>query len=389
MTDTHSHCGDDRVRRPEFCFLDYVAGAVLVIDTDGVVVDANRQAASLSSVTVDELIGRRLTDPSWWPGPCVREDGSPLQATDLPAMRALATGEAVDDVFGVLLPPDGEPFWLLLSCRPVTDDDGSARSCVVTMTDVTAQKRAETMLTSVAAQLHGVLHALPDLFFHLDPDGVVMDYHIGAGFDGVTIPEDYLGRTARDLLPSALVPKARAARARCQLSGQVEGFEGIMELGAEMRDLEFRYAALPERETVLLVRDITERRRAEVVLRDSEARYRGMFVNSRIGMFAFDRGLHIVECNARFSEQAGMPQEYFAGLDLRSLDDQRFVAALREALGGELGTYEGDYAPTAGGRGGRVTLVAWPVIGLDGVEGGIAALLGMDVDDAAADDSST
>jgi PAS domain S-box-containing protein len=84
--------------------------------------------------------------------------------------------------------------------------------------------------------------------------------------------------------------------------------------------------------------------RSEEELRVSEERYRTIFEHSPIGMFWFDRNSVITECNDEFVRIIGSSREALTGLNmLERLKDEALLSAVREALAGRPGHYEGVY----------------------------------------------
>jgi two-component system cell cycle sensor histidine kinase/response regulator CckA len=72
--------------------------------------------------------------------------------------------------------------------------------------------------------------------------------------------------------------------------------------------------------SVAVLRDTTDRRAAEQALRESEARFRGLFEYAADAIFVIDPDGRIVDCNRRASECLGYPREELAGLMLPDLD---------------------------------------------------------------------
>lgn len=76
----------------------------------------------------------------------------------------------------------------------------------------------------------------------------------------------------------------------------------------------------------------------------SEERYRLMFAHSPIGMVRFDPDSVITDCNDEFVNIIGSSREALEGFDMiRRLKDEQLLEAVRDALAGKTGRYEGNY----------------------------------------------
>ncbi|MEW6140961.1 MAG: PAS domain S-box protein [Thermodesulfobacteriota bacterium] len=120
-------------------------------------------------------------------------------------------------------------------------------------------------------------------------------------------------------------------------------------------------------------RDITERKRIEEDLRQSEAKYRTIFENSPLGLFHFDAEGTITACNDNFVQIIGSSREKLVGLNtMRDLKDQAMIAAISEALSGRIGHYEGYYSSVTADKTTPTKCDFGPLIGEDNsVIGGI------------------
>ena len=359
---------------------DRIASGVLICAADGVIVDCNRTAAEIMRLGHETIVGRTVADLSWLPAPPFFEDGRSAGRFGETALHELRAGLSVaPTVVGAWHDDRSEPDWILVSAHPLPPDErGRATGAVVTLTDITAQKCVETLYASVVDELHGVLHALPDLYFRLDPDGFVIDFNIGSGFDEHVSSDDFLGRRPDEFLPPEVAAGMRKARAEALLARDVQAFEVTLETPqAGTSCFEGRHVTLPDGGAVVIVRDMTEQRRARDELARSERLYRSFFERAAVGMFLFDDRLRLTTCNDAIVAVTGLPRERLLGLDLRGLHDQGFTATLEAALRGDESSYLGPYPPMHGAAAaaGPFSLHAQPVTEADGtVVGGIAVL---------------
>ncbi|PLX26271.1 MAG: hypothetical protein C0600_11130 [Ignavibacteria bacterium] len=78
-------------------------------------------------------------------------------------------------------------------------------------------------------------------------------------------------------------------------------------------------------------------------LANSEMRYRLLFEHLPVGVFLFDAHLMLMQVNDSFVEILGGTRESLEGMNLNELRDKRILHALRSALDGQKGAYEGEY----------------------------------------------
>ncbi|MBU1235597.1 MAG: diguanylate cyclase [Gammaproteobacteria bacterium] len=101
----------------------------------------------------------------------------------------------------------------------------------------------------------------------------------------------------------------------------------------------------------------------DAALAESEERYRLILQHSPTGILHYNNDLIITYCNERFAEILEVPKERLLGLDMRSLNDRRVLAALENALGGATETYEGEYVTTLSGKRLWISMSCSPLLG--------------------------
>ena len=133
------------------------------------------------------------------------------------------------------------------------------------------RRRAERELREARERLEAMLDALPDLMFRLDRDGRIEEYRSSAPDVLYTAPAKFLGKAARDILPAPAARAIEDAIAETRQSGRSRGGTYSLSIGGEERWFEISMSGMAPagqgaEHFILLVRDVTERQRAEAAL---------------------------------------------------------------------------------------------------------------------------
>lgn len=112
-----------------------------------------------------------------------------------------------------------------------------------------------------------ILHAIPDLMFRIRKDGTYLDCRADRESDFAIAPSQMLGRTVYELLPPELAQQRMYYVAQALQTGIPQTFEYRMLNHGEMRDYEARVVVCGEDEVLAIVRDLTDRKRAEQQIR--------------------------------------------------------------------------------------------------------------------------
>ncbi|MFC6789968.1 PAS domain S-box protein [Methylobacterium komagatae] len=116
---------------------DHVSEAVFRLDPDGTILLANPPAGRLFGWPADELVGRNLHETLHHH----REDGTAFPAEECIFVRALREGTSIVAEETVFFRQDGTPVPVTCTNAPLLRD-GEVVGAVVTVTDLTARKRA-------------------------------------------------------------------------------------------------------------------------------------------------------------------------------------------------------------------------------------------------------
>jgi PAS domain S-box-containing protein len=116
-----------------------------------------------------------------------------------------------------------------------------------------------------------LVSAIPDLLFRVDKEGNFLDYYGAPGYLPMKAPAEFLGRNVVELFPAASAYALKERISSVLTSGEVKIVEYEMPmLTGELRAWEQRMVMLNEQEVLLIIRDITARKRAEEALQASQ-----------------------------------------------------------------------------------------------------------------------
>jgi PAS domain S-box-containing protein len=145
---------------------------------------------------------------------------------------------------------------------------GTADRGVVFAIDLSEHKKTEEKLRESEEKNRAILQALPDLIFVQSKDGVYLDYHAKEARALLVEPENFLGKNMREVLPKELAQTfARCFESLMQTRETVVQEHSLF-IEGETRHYEARMVRHNGDKILSVVRDITERKRAEQALED-------------------------------------------------------------------------------------------------------------------------
>ncbi len=210
--------------------------------------------------------------------------------------------------------------------------------------DITERKQKEAALQASEARNRALIRAIPDLIFTNSRDGEYLDVHVADPDLLFVPPENFLHRKIEEILPGPVAAQYRAAYAQAFETGQVQELEYTLTIGVRDRDFEARVVPSAEEKVITIVRDITERKRTEAALRESEARYRTLFDNNHAIKLLVDpvEG-KVIDANPAAVRFYGWTREQLQGMYVNQINVQppaEVAGLMREALGARRDHFE-------------------------------------------------
>ncbi len=210
-----------------------------------------------------------------------------------------------------------------------------ARANTLLAGEVAERGRAETELRRRSSELEAIFRALPDLFFRLDREGVVRGYRAGAAGGAIPVTDAAVGQRLAALLPAEAGAQVDEALAAVRRTGGLVCVELGHPSADSERDVEVRLLPLDGDSVLAVMRDITERKRAERALREREEHFRRMIENAHDIITVLDEHGNFVFQSPSLERVLGYAPEELAGgnaLDLLHPDDQEQIGGAMAAM---------------------------------------------------------
>ena len=310
--------------------------SVAIADMDGKVLEANPACLRLYGYTAEDKGGMSLT------GAVAPEDRSAAAE----AMANLAAGRLVTKTLRVRR-KDGTRFVVDLVASVMVV--GGERRIMAVTRDVTDRVRTEQARSQSERMYRTVFESANDAVFIESVDGHILDVNRN-GCELLGYQRDELVRmSVSDLVPAearAWLPHVTDAILRDgafrteAVNVHKSGRHVPVEISASTMELDGRTVVLA------IVRDISERKRAEQVLRESEEKFRSVSEQSPNMIFINNRG-RVVYANQKSADVMGYTREEFCspGFDFMRLIAPESAQKIktvyaRHALGEEVEPYE-------------------------------------------------
>jgi PAS domain S-box-containing protein len=246
--------------------LDIIPAALWVVDAQGQIL--TQSAMSKTIWAGDPLPDDHLGEyKGWW-----AITDQPLAPEDWSRIRALTKGETSINEEINIEAFDGTRKTILSSAVPIRDEQESIAGAVVLNMDITERKQAEEALRLSDARNRALLNAIPDMMFRISRAGVYLDYKPAKAPDLSVPATEFLGKKIADVLPAELAQQMMQQIERALQSGETQICEYQLPINGKIRQREARIIASGENEVLVIVRDITERKAREALLKEERAR---------------------------------------------------------------------------------------------------------------------
>ena len=219
--------------------------------------------------------------------------------------------------------PDGTTAWYSSRLGPIMVD-GLVVSVVHTSRDITKRKLAEEALRESESKIRALLDAIPDAILRFDRDGICLEYKHArdGGHAGLSI--DAVGKNLAIILPEEVSSQGSVCFIRAFEEEKPQRFEYQYEYQRTdlLRDYEARVVTSGDNEALLIIHDITQRRKAERAALTTEMRFRQLVERAPVCIFQIvliESEPLILTANRRAEIVYGMTPQMFRSCRLAKL----------------------------------------------------------------------
>jgi len=294
---------------------------IVVIDSQGNVVEANTSFANMLGYSLEEVATLNVVD---WEAQLTPEEIAACQHSTMPCMTFETRNRR----------RDGTVINVEISCNRVDWEGEVLRFCICQ--DISDRKQAEQELATTRNFLQQVLDYLPMAVFAKDAQTLQFTLWNNACIELMGYqPDQVLGKTDYELFPAAQADICVANdRAAIQSRRVVEvPEEPIVAADGSPRIVHNRkvavYGADGQPQLVIgMVEDITQRKAAEAALHQREEEFRALVENSPDGIIRCDRQFRFLYVNPAIITLSGLPNTAFLGKTSQEIGFPDFLVTL-------------------------------------------------------------
>ncbi|MCF8368736.1 MAG: PAS domain S-box protein [Bacteroidales bacterium] len=240
-----------------------------------------------------------------------------------------------------------EPTGKLYHCRVYRPWDNNKKFCVI-FEDITQQKQAEIKLKESEEKHRVLLESAGAGIGYWDLNGkLILFNNLAAKLMGGK-PEDFVGKNIRELYGDAVYLKYMDRLKLAAGSTKSKDYEDQVQLQEGTKWFLSTYTRIlgnnkQVKGIQIISKDITDRKLADLALKESEAKFKGIFEHSNIGIVLSDNEGNILEVNKEFLALLGHSREDIIKMNIRQFthpDDMPFeINMVNKIISGEINDF--------------------------------------------------
>jgi PAS domain S-box-containing protein len=231
--------------------------------------------------------------------------------------RVLETG-GIGTVEYALLKKDGTPFPAELKASLILDKRKKPTAILLVSRDITERKEAEKVLRESEERYRTLAESAEDVIFILDSEGHFQYINQFGAIQLEGDPGEIIGKSSSQVFPPEVAEKQMLAL-KTVLESRKPFFHEINmvlptgDIYSDVRLVPILAQSGEVQSVMGIARDITEHKRAEGALRESEERFRELYDHAPVGYHEYDSKGRITRINRTDLEMLGYTAEEMIG----------------------------------------------------------------------------
>jgi PAS domain S-box-containing protein len=303
-----SHIGEALMRRiaeneliqsqEKYRLLSDVSFEGIVIHENGIALEINETLVRMTGYTRGELLGKDVIPIFFHPD-------------DHDTLRQNMAEKSTKPYEVRCVRKDGSIIPVEVESLNLTHNERHLR--VSAVRDITERKKNEEALEMSNLYNQSLITAIPDLIFVLDERGVFIDYKASDDKVLAMPKEAFLNNNIFDVLQKELAARIKKGIEEVLNEQYTKAIEYQMPIEGEIKYFECKLASFGKDKIIALVRDITDRKKAEQKIENERSLLEGLLDSIPDMIFFKDPDGVYMGCNPEFSNLVGRKREDIIG----------------------------------------------------------------------------
>lgn len=289
---------------------------ITIADTTGKLLQCNPAAEQILGISAKSIRKRKIDGSEW---EIIRLDGTTMPPEEYASVRALKENKPCYGVFMGVVRSKDDIAWIIVNAAPIPN-----LGVAISYQEFTDLKNLESKLRIREMHLRSIIENQPGIVWLKNINHQFLAVNqLFADATGFNSPDELIGKTDFDIWPKELAEKYRKDDLNVIENKISFNDEELIHYKNEFKIFEtFKKPVYDENGNIIgttgLARDITERKKVEQELRDSEEKYRLISQNTSDGIISFSSDLNVQYVSPAYVKLLGYADEVELNRDMFS-----------------------------------------------------------------------
>lgn len=279
-------------------FMNHSPASAWITDASGIILYLSQSYVHTFLVPMENLVGKSIFEI--YPQEIAQQF--------LDNIQTVADTQKVVETIEIAPHRSGEMGDFLVYKFPIPDSSGQVLVGGVAV-DVTMQHRTEEALRQSEATKQAIIEAIPDLLIQMRSDGSYVNFVSNSDFNAVNSDRINQELNVYDVLPEHLAKLRLKYTQKAVQSRNTQVYEQQLLIKEKVCYEEVRIVPLQQDQVLVMVRDITDRKYAEIELKHQKEILQTMFDHIPIMVVMFNQNNHVEFINPETQKVLGWSLE--------------------------------------------------------------------------------